>query len=144
MISYNLLEDVLNKKINNKPIIDFYCEKFISLINDNLIADDTFDSINEISEYESSNIGMDYYENVEMNYDYSYKEIIDKKNLIKDLVNKKKDELNKFIKELKRIPIPKQANDENQYRILSFPWCISGNILSTIKYINFDLNINLK
>jgi RNA-dependent RNA polymerase len=141
MISYNLLEDVLNKKINNKPIIDFYCEKFISLINDNLIADDTFESINEISEYESSNIGMDYYENVEMNYDYTYKEIIDKKNLIKDLVNKKKDELNKFIKELKRIPIPKQANDENQYRILSFPWCISGNILSIIKYINYDLNI---
>ena len=141
MISYNLLEDVLNKKINNKPIIDFYCEKFISLINDNLIADDSFESINEISEYESSNIGMDYYENVEINYDYTYKEITDKKNLIKDLVNKKKDELNKFIKELKRIPIPKQANDENQYRILSFPWCISGNILSIIKYINYDLNI---
>ena len=135
MISYNLLEDVLNKKINNKPIIDFYCEKFISLINDNLIADDSFESINEISEYESLNIGMDYYENVEINYDYAYKEIIDKKNLIKDLVNKKKDELNKFIKELKRIPIPKQANDENQYRILSFPWCISGKMLSTFKVL---------
>ena len=42
----------------------------------------------------------------------------------------------KFIKELKELPIPKKANEENQYRILSFPWCISGEILTNIKFLN--------
>ena len=32
--------------------------------------------------------------------------------------------------------LPKQANEENQYRILSFPWCISGKILTLMKYLN--------
>ena len=41
-----------------------------------------------------------------------------------------------FIREIKGYPIPKNPNDENQYRILSFPWCISGEILTNIKFIN--------
>ena len=40
MISYNLLEDVLNKKINGNPIIDSYYQKYISLINENISSDD--------------------------------------------------------------------------------------------------------
>ena len=41
-----------------------------------------------------------------------------------------------FVKELKKNKIPQQFNEENQYRILSFPWCISGHILSNIKFLN--------
>ena len=29
----------------------------------------------------------------------------------------------------------KNPNEENQYRILSFPWCISGKLLSIIKFL---------
>ena len=43
--------------------------------------------------------------------------------------------MDNFIKELKRISIPQQAKEENQYRILSFAWCFAGNILANIKYI---------
>jgi hypothetical protein len=45
--------------------------------------------------------------------------------------------MDNYINELKTIPIPKQPNEENQYRILSFPWCIAGNVLSYIKYTHF-------
>ena len=135
LISYNLLEDVLNKMINDKPVLDSYCEKFSSLINDNLVKDDTFENINEIAEYESENLGMDFYENKKYNYEYIYEEIEDEKRFINEIINKKKIDIGKFINELKVIPIPKQANEENQYRILSFPWCIAGNILADIKYV---------
>ena len=143
MITYNLLEEVLNKKINGRPITDFYCEKFISLINNNLVSDDTLETINEIYDYEYSNLGIDYSENYEFNYYNVCKEVENKKELInKKTIDKLKNDMNKFISELRRIPIPKQSNEENQYRILSFPWCISGNILSSIKYIKYDLNKN--
>ena len=145
MITYNLLEEVLNKKINGRPIIDFYCEKLISLINDNFVQDDTFEDICDIYEYEYSNLGIDYTENYEDNYSNIYQEIENQKKLINNkTIDKLKNNMNKFIDELRRIPIPKQANDENQYRILSFPWCISGNILTSIKYIKYDLNKKLK
>ena len=138
MITYNLLEEVLNKKINGRPIIDFYCEKLISLINDNFVQDDTFEDICDIYEYEYSNLGIDYTENYEDNYSNIYQEIENQKKLINNkTIDKLKNNMNKFIDELRRIPIPKQANDENQYRILSFPWCISGNILTSIKYIKY-------
>ena len=45
--------------------------------------------------------------------------------------------MDNFIKELKNMPIPSQANEENKYRILSFPWCISGVILANIKYLTY-------
>ena len=40
-----------------------------------------------------------------------------------------------FVNDTKRYNIPKNANDENQYRILSFPWCIAGNLLPLIKLL---------
>ena len=137
MISYNLLEDVLNKMINDKPIIDSYYQKFLSLINENISSDDIFEEISEISEYESSNIGIDYYEGLECNNECVYEQVENKKRLIKEIIDKNKKDINNFIEELKSIPIPKQPNEENQYRILSFPWCIAGNALSYIKYTNF-------
>ena len=135
MITYNLLEEILNKLINNKPSLESFCSNYISLINDNLVTNDTFENINEISEYESSNLGMDYYENIKNNYSCIHKEIEENKKIMKQIIDKKKKDIEKFINELKRIPIPKQPNEENQYRILSFPWCISGDILASIKYI---------
>ena len=43
----------------------------------------------------------------------------------------------KFEKRIKDLPIPKRdPNEENKYRILSFPWCISGTVLTNIKFVN--------
>ena len=41
-----------------------------------------------------------------------------------------------FVKEAQRFNSPKNPDDENQYRILSFPWCIAGLLLSNIKFLN--------
>ena len=135
MISYNLLEDVVNKKINNEPVINSYSKKYNSLIKDNLVTNDNIESIGEISEYESLNIGKDYYECLEVNYADNYEQIYKQTNLIEKIIDDKRKDMDNFIKELKRISIPKQAKEENQYRILSFAWCFAGNILANIKYI---------
>ena len=54
-------------------------------------------------------------------------------------MDKKKNDMINFIKELRSTSIPKEPNQENQYRILSFPWCISGHILSNIKFLNLEV-----
>ena len=90
MISYNLLEDVLNKKINGNPIIDSYYQKYTSLINENISYNDSIEEISEISEYESLNMEIDYYEDFECNNKDEYEQIENKKLLIKDIIDKKR------------------------------------------------------
>ena len=46
-----------------------------------------------------------------------------------------------FVRELSQTKIPKQANEENEYRILSFPWCICGLFLVNIKLLNLKLDL---
>ena len=41
-----------------------------------------------------------------------------------------------FEKELNRMDIGDQASEEKKHRILSFPWCISGDFLVNIKFLN--------
>ena len=142
MISYNISKKVIdkkNKENKNESIIEYYSGKFSEIINDNLIMDNNYEELNEISEYDSNNIGVDYYEYNENIYDYFYEKIDREKKAIKEIIDKKKNDMLNFIKDLKNLQIPKYANEENQYRILSFPWCISGHILSNIKFLNFKL-----
>jgi len=140
MITYNIIEDVINKKIENKSSIEYFCKKFANTINDNLIMNNDFEELNEISEYEAENLGFDYYDSNENSYELLYEKINNENKYIKETIEKKKNDMNNFVNELKTYKIPKQPDEENQYRILSFPWCISGQILSNIKFIkmNFD------
>ena len=133
MISYNIIEAVLH----NKSSVDFYSEKFQETINDNLIMNNDFEELNEISEYESINIGIDNYESYESNYGLFYDKINKKKEIINNIINKNQKDMSNFVDILKKAEIPKQPSQENKYRILSFPWCISGQILSNLKFINF-------
>ena len=97
-----------------------------------------FEELNEISEYESINIGVDSYESYESYYDSLYDQINEKKAIINNIINKNEKDMSNFVERLKKIGIPYQSNEENKYRILSFPWCISGQVLSSIKIINFQ------
>ena len=137
MISYNLLEDVLNKKIDKNSVIESFGNDFSNLIKSNLIINDELYNLNDITEYESLNMGTDYYENYQSNQDYIYDTNSTQIKLIDEIIDKKKKDMDNFIKELKNMPIPSQANEENKYRILSFPWCISGIILANIKYLTY-------
>ena len=140
MITYNIIEDVINKKIENKSSIEYFCKRFVNTINDNLIMDNDFEELNEISEYEAQNLGFDYYDSNEISYELLYEKINNENKYIEETIEKKKNDMNNFVNELKTYKIPKQPDEENQYRILSFPWCISGQILSNIKFIKMNLD----
>jgi len=138
IICYNLIYETNHDKIKSKLIIDNYSERFSEMINDNLIMDNNFEELNDISEYESENIGIDIYISKENSYDNLYSNINKEKKAIKDIIERKKNDMIRFIKELKELPIPKKSLEENQYRILSFPWCISGEILTNLKFLNMN------
>ena len=128
MISYNIIEDVLNKISS----VSYYCKKFQETINDNLIMNNGFEELSEISEYESINLGVDNYESYESNYNSFYEQINEKKETINSIINKNEKDMINFVERLRKTEIPKQSNQENIYRILSFPWCIAGLLLSQI------------
>ena len=136
IICYNLLKEIIQNKIKYKTIIENYAERFSKIINDNLIMENNFEELNDISVYESENIGIDLSESFENSYNLFSEKINQERIAIKEIINKKRNDMIKFIKEIKGLPIPRKPDDENQYRILSFPWCFSGEILTNIKFIN--------
>ena len=143
MISYNILAIKGEKKEKkSQSIVEYYYKKYSKIIKENLIMDNDFEELNEISEYESLSMGIDYYESNEILYDNFLEKIYKQKKQIKKILKKKRNDMSNFIKDLQNTPIPEDANQENQYRILSFPWCISGHILSFIKFLNLKIEDN--
>ena len=58
-----------------------------------------------------------------------------KREKITQIINSFNKTLNNFVNTCKRsYKIPKTVNEDNQYRILSFPWCLCGKLLSKMKY----------
>ena len=92
--------------------------------------------MNIISEYEFEQIGDNYCDIYENNLERFHYEYEQKKIWIKKIIERNVDDMKGFIKEVKRFKRAENANKENQYRILSFPWCIAGKLLSTIKFLN--------
>jgi RNA-dependent RNA polymerase len=137
VISYNLLQSVIN---TNDNAIDNYFQLFDNTIKENLIMDNDYEELNEISEYESLSLGVDYYECNESSHELLCDKIDNEKKIIERTFKKKKKDMDNFVKELKKYKMCQQANEENQYRIISFPWCISGLILSDIKFLNCQIN----
>ena len=80
-------------------------------------------------------LGIDFIECEESNVIRCFEQFNKKNAIISDIIQKNINDMKCFAKDTKRFNLPKNANDENQYRILSFPWCIAGNILSMMKMI---------
>ena len=139
VVSCDLIYETSHDKIKSKAIIENYSKRFSEMINDNLIMENTYEELNDISEYESESIGIDSYLSNENSYDNLYVKIDKERKIIEDTIDKKKNDMIKFIKEIKELPIPKKSLEENQYRILSFPWCISGEILANLKFLNMNI-----
>ena len=130
MVSYNLL-DVLNK-------INEFKDNFTHSIKNSLIKDYDYNDICNITEYECNNFGFDYLEDLYYNYDFYLNTIYEKIELIDRIINIKYIELERFYNSFKYsdYKLINNPNEENIYRILSFPWCISGRILSSIKKLS--------
>ena len=90
-----------------------------------------------VNEYETENLGIEnYYENFEYLYN-DYCEIYEfKRKKILDIIESQNKILKDFLNKIaNNYHLPNNPDDENQSRILSFPWCISGKMLSTFKVL---------
>ena len=133
MITYNLIDDVLNKDNS----VNIYGNKFWNLIMDNFYKDKENENLEEIIDYESDNLGVNNYEIREYENQILYEKNNKKAFMAEEIIKNNVEDMNYFVEEIRKMQkIPKQANEENQFRILSFPWCISGNLLSVIKFLN--------
>ena len=131
MISYNFFEI-----INQKKIVENYGKKFENMIIENLEQDNSLEKIGEDSDVDSYMFGIDYNESLDSNINEHFYTFNNKIKKISDIIQLNVNDMKYFVKEAKRFNSPKNPDDENQYRILSFPWCIAGLLLSNIKFLN--------
>ena len=131
MISYNFFGI-----INQKKIVENYGKKFENMIIENLEQDNGLEKIGEDSDVDSYMFGIDYNESLDSNINEHFYTFNNKIKKISDIIQLNVNDMKYFVKEAKRFNSPKNPDDENQYRILSFPWCIAGLLLSNIKFLN--------
>ena len=91
--------------------------------------------INDIAEGESDMFGIDFNECQESVINSYYDDYNRKNRIISDIIQKNINDMKCFVNEAKRFTLPKNPDEERQNRILSFPWCIAGNLLSIIKFL---------
>ena len=130
LISYNFYD-----KISQESTIIFGND-FNDYINESLFKDSEIESLNDESDYETEVFGVDFYECQDSNIEDYHDRYNNKKKLIKEVIKSNVEDMKGFISEAKTFKAPKNPNKENQYRILSFPWCIAGKLLSIIKFLN--------
>ena len=134
MIAYNLANDVIDKEKSVKNFGNKFSE---FIINNSCFNEEEIKGIEECSQYESDILGIDMYETNEY-LNENLCEINNKKiEMINDIIRQNVEDMEYFVEEIRNMgKMPKQADEENQFRILSFPWCISGNLLTNIKFLN--------
>ena len=139
MIAYNFSNDVINKE----RAIKIYGNKFFELfLNNSCYNDEENESIDEYCNYESDELGIGLFETREYITESLYEKNNKKIEMIKDIINKNVEDMEYFVEEIKEMgKIPKQADEENQFRVLSFPWCISGNLLTQIKFLKNKIEL---
>ena len=131
MISYNFYEEFSQESsVYDLGII------FNKFFEERLFKESEIESLNFNSEYEVEQLGTNYYDIYEDKIDKYHIEYEHKKLWIKKIIERNIEDMKGFIKETKRFKRAENANKENQYRILSFPWCLAGKILSTIKFLH--------
>ena len=131
MISYDFF-DIINKK----NIVEKYGKIFEDMIIENIIEDDDLEKLGEDCEVDSERFGIDYEYSFESNINGYFDKFNNKSKIIKDIIQKNINDMKYFVEDAKKFIIPKNPDDENQYRVLSFPWCIAGLLLSIIKFLN--------
>ena len=131
IISYDFYDT-----FSQESYVDILGYKFNEYINESLFKDNEIEDLNGISEYECEVYGSGFYECQENNIEDYHNNYNKKKKLIKNIIEENVKDMKGFIRETKRFKIPENPNIENQYRILSFPWCISGKLLSIMKFLN--------
>ena len=115
--------------------IENYGNKFEEYINESLFKESEIEVLEDLSEYECDTFGVECYESQKNNIEDYHDRYNNKKKWIKKIIESNVEDMKGFIREARRFKQPKSANEENQYRVLSFPWCIAGKLLSTINFL---------
>ena len=131
IVSYNFYDE-----FSQESSISFLGETFNKFIEESLFKENELEDLNINTEYETEIYGDNYYDIYENNIERFHFEYEQKKLWIKKIIERNVEDMKGFIKESKRFKRAENANKENQYRILSFPWCIAGKLLSTMKFLN--------
>jgi hypothetical protein len=130
MVSYDFYE-----LLSKKNIVDTFGKKFKDLILQKIYKETELEDLNDIAEGESEMLGLDFGECQESVINSYYDDYNRKNRIISDIIQKNINDMKCFVNEAKRFTLPKNPDEERQSRILSFPWCIAGNLLSIIKFL---------
>ena len=130
MVSYDFYE-----LLSKKDIVDIFGKKFKDLILKNIYKETELEDLNDIAEGESEMLGLDFNECQESVINNYYENYNHKTRIISDIIQKNINDMKCFVNEARRFTLPKNPDEERQNRILSFPWCIAGNLLSIIKFL---------
>ncbi len=133
MISYDLKEIIEKGKTN---LLEFK-EKFKEIIIKSLRKEDDFNNFNMSNVYEKNNFGFEEcFELFENDFDEYYDNYFNLENEINLIIENQFKSIEIFIDRIKRyFKLPERADEENQNRILSFPWVIAGKMLSSLKVV---------
>ena len=118
--------------------IELFKNKFTEeVINSLTKEEEEHTDIELVSEYESENFGISQSEIYNNVVEQIQRKKEQKEQKIKEIINSFTNTLINFINtSRKSCNVPTHPDEENQYRILSFPWCLCGKLLSKMKYLN--------
>ena len=142
IISYNFKSIIVEYK-NNKNILEEYKNLFLNFILENCFENYNINFINDINDYENNFDGFQNFSNsnfIEENFNDYFNSFDNEKKLIKEKIDEKEIQIKNFFEiilnnNLYNFNLSNDPTVETQNRILSFPWCISGKILSTMKIL---------
>ena len=139
-ISYDFRSLIIEYK-NNKDLLLEFKNLFLNFIFENCFENYNINYINDINDYENNYEGFQIFSNsnfIEENFNDYLISFEEQKNLIIEKINEKEEQIKNFFdnilsNNLQNFKLSNKPTEETLNRILSFPWCISGKILSTMK-----------
>lgn len=141
-ISYNfkkVFEDLRHDANFLNECFDNYCDNLFNEFDD-YVEENENNAMNEQINYYNESFNNDFTSRMIFENNIANKRKAEKQKII-DRLSLLKSSLNQFIKnELNAHNIPKEPTQENQFSILSFPWCCAGNYLSDIKILKQIFN----
>ena len=140
LISYDFKSIIIEYK-NNKNLLLEFKNLFLNFIFENCFENYNINFINDINDYENNFDGFQIFSNsnfVEENFNDYLISFEEQKNLIIEIINEKEKQIKNFFDNIlsnnfQNFNLSNKPTEETLNRILSFPWCISGKILSTMK-----------
>jgi hypothetical protein len=135
---YYVCYDFVNIIKTEEKLNEMMSEYFNQILNETDY--DSYQRRRDFSNYLCTNSGGDY-DDIYYAENYYIEEVEIRISGMRENLEKRKEIIRSFIVEkMPLYKIPDSPNEENEFRILSFPWCSAGDILIKIKESGFNRN----